>query len=58
MATFLKNILLTAIGLAVLVMVEQWFGMTAAFVGAAVCFVAYILLITLRQIRNEPDDDQ
>ncbi|NKB54713.1 MAG: hypothetical protein GKS00_00080 [Alphaproteobacteria bacterium] len=57
MVSFLKNIILTAIGLVVLVMVEQWFGMTAAFVGAAVCFVAYIVLITLRQVRNEPDDE-
>ena len=58
MASFFKNILLTAIGLAVLVIVEQWFGMTVAFVAAALCFVAYILLITVRQVRYEPDDDQ
>jgi|ETNmetMinimDraft_20_1059909.scaffolds.fasta_scaffold658866_2 Flp pilus assembly protein TadB len=57
MASLLKNILLTAIALAVLVMVEQWFGMTAAFAGAGVCFIAYILLITLRQMRDEADDE-
>ncbi len=57
MATLLKNIILTAIGLGVLVLVEQSFGMTAAFVGAGLCFVAYILLITLRQVRQETDED-
>jgi hypothetical protein len=57
MAALLKNIVLTAIGLTILVMVEQWFGMTAAFIGAGLCFVAYIVLITVRQLRQESDDD-
>ncbi len=57
MTALLKNIILTAIGLGVLVLVEQSFGMTAAFVGAGVCFVAYIVLITVRQMRNETDDE-
>lgn len=57
MAALLKNIILTAIGLVVLVMVEQSFGMTAAFVSAGICFVAYIGLITLRQVRQEEDEE-
>lgn len=57
MATLFKNILLTAIALGLLVMVEQWFGMAAAFVGAGICFLCYILLITLRQVRDETEDD-
>lgn len=57
MVRLFKNILLTGIALGLLVLTERSFGMTVAFVGAAVCFVAYIILITLRQMRNEPDDD-
>jgi|TARA_Y100001934_G_scaffold74703_1_gene92809 hypothetical protein len=57
MATLFKNILLTAIALAVLVIFEQWFGMTVAFIAAGVCFLAYVLLITWRQMRDEPDED-
>jgi F0F1-type ATP synthase assembly protein I len=53
MVTFLKNILLTGIALAVLVIVNQWFGIVAAFVGAGICFVAYVLFITVRQMRDE-----
>ena len=57
MATLFKNILLTAIALAVLVIFEQWFGMTVAFIAAGVCFLAYVLLITCRQVRDDPDED-
>ena len=57
MATLLKNILLTAIGLAVLVIVEHWLGITAAFIGVGVCFLAYVLLITWRQMRDETDEN-
>jgi|GEM_PF-3562558 hypothetical protein len=57
MATLFKNVLLTAIALGVLVFVEHWFGMIAAFVGAGICFLAYVLLVTLRQMRDEGDDD-
>ena len=57
MATLLKNILLTAIALAVLVFVEQWLGITAAFIGVGVCFLAYVLLITWRQMRDETDEN-
>ena len=57
MVTLLKNILLTGIALAVLAMVNQWFGMVAAFVGAGICFIAYVLFITVRQMRDEPQDE-
>lgn len=57
MIGLLKNILLTAIGLGVLVVVNQWFGMTAAFIGASLCFLAYILLVTFRQMRDEDDEE-
>lgn len=57
MLALFKNILLTAIGLGILVLVEQWFGMTAAFIGAALCFLAYILLVTFRQMRDEGDEE-
>ncbi len=57
MATLFKNVLLTAIALGALVMVEHWFGMVAAFVGAGLCFLAYVLLVTLRQMRDEGDDE-
>ncbi len=57
MASLFKNLLLTAAALGVLVVVEQWFGMTAAFVGAGICFLAYVLLVTLRQMRDEENDD-
>lgn len=57
MVTLLKNILLTGIALAVLVIVNQWFGIVAAFVGAGICFVAYVLFITVRQMRDEPQDE-
>lgn len=57
MIGLLKNILLTAIGLGVLVIVNQWFGMTAAFIGAGLCFLAYILLVTFRQMRDEDDEE-
>jgi F0F1-type ATP synthase assembly protein I len=57
MIILLKNILLTGIALVVLVMVNQWFGMVAAFVGAGVCFVAYVVFITVRQMRDEPQDE-
>ncbi len=57
MATLFKNILLTAIALAVLVIFEQWFGMVAAFIAAGVCFLAYVLLVTWRQMRDEPDEE-
>jgi hypothetical protein len=39
-------------------MVEQWFGMTAAFIGAGLCFLAYLLLVTFRQMRDEDDEDE
>ncbi len=57
MTGLLKRILLTLIALALLVIVEQAFGMTAALIGAGVCFVGYIFLITVRQMRDEPDDE-
>lgn len=57
MIGLLKNILLTAIGLGVLVMVNQWFGMTAAFISAGLCFLAYVLLVTFRQMRDEDDEE-
>lgn len=57
MIGLLKNILLTAIGLGVLVIVNQWFGMTAAFIGAGLCFLAYVLLVTFRQMRDEDDEE-
>lgn len=58
LTSLLKNILLTAIALGVLVMVEQWFGMTAAFVGAGICFLGYILFVTWRQMGDEEDEEQ
>jgi len=57
MAALFKSILLTAVALGALVLVEHWFGMIAAFVGAGLCFLAYILLVTLRQMRDEPEDE-
>ena len=57
MVTLLKNILLTAIALAVLVIVEHWLCITAAFIGVGVCFLAYVLLITWRQMRDETDEN-
>ncbi len=57
MTGLLKRILLTLIALALLVIVEQAFGMTAALIGAGVCFLGYIFLITVRQMRDEPDDE-
>ena len=44
-------------GLAALVVLEQAFGMTTAIVATAVCFVGYVLWLTLRQIAEEGDDD-
>ncbi len=57
MVTLFKNILLTAIALAVLVIFEEWFGMTAAFVAAGVCFLGYVLFVTWRQVRDETDEE-
>lgn len=56
MAALFKSILLTAVALGALVLVEHWFGMIAAFVGAGLCFLAYILLVTLGQMRDGPED--
>ncbi|PPR21277.1 MAG: hypothetical protein CFH40_01666 [Alphaproteobacteria bacterium MarineAlpha10_Bin3] len=57
MMNFLRRILLTMVGLAALVVLEQAFGMTTAIVATAVCFVGYVLWLTLRQIAEEGDDD-
>ncbi len=57
MAALFKNILLTAIALAVLVIFEQWFGMTAAFILAGFCFLAYVLFVTWRQMRDDTDKE-
>lgn len=55
MASLLKRILLTLIGLAVLVLVERSFGMTTAMVATGICFLLYVLWITIRQMRDEDD---
>jgi hypothetical protein len=57
MMGFLRRIVLTMIGLAALVVLEQAFGMTTAIVATAVCFVGYVVWLTLRQIAEEGDDD-
>lgn len=57
MVRLLKNVLLTATALGLLVLVERSFGMIAAFAGAALCFIAYIALITLRQMREEAEEE-
>jgi threonine/homoserine/homoserine lactone efflux protein len=56
MMSFLRRILLTLIGLAGLVVVEQAFGMTTAIVVTGVCFLGYIAWLTLRQMAEEDDD--
>ena len=57
MLRLLKNVLLTAIALVLLLLVERSYGMIAAFAGAGLCFVAYIAVITLRQMREEVDEE-
>ena len=57
MAALFKSILLTAVALGAFVLVEHWFGMISAFVGAGLCFLAYILMVTLRQMRDEPENE-
>ena len=57
MIKFLRSILLTMIGLAALVVVEQVFGMMTAIVVAGVGFLGYVLWLTLRQMAEEDDDD-
>ncbi len=57
MTKFLRGILLTMIGLAALVVVEQAFGMTAAIVGTGVGFLGYVLWLTFRQMADDDDDN-
>ena len=57
MIKFLRGILLTMIGLAALVVVEQVFGMMTAIVVAGGGFLGYVLWLTLRQMAEEDDDD-
>jgi len=57
MMKFLRGILLTMIGLAALVVVEQAFGMTMAVVVTGVGFLGYIAWLTVRQMAEEDDDD-
>jgi threonine/homoserine/homoserine lactone efflux protein len=57
MMKILRRILLSLIGIAGLVVLEQAFGMTAAIVVAGVCFLGYIAWLTLRQMAEEDDDD-